>query len=403
MSENNKQVQELNSSSSSESDNDDHTVLNKSKHKSSAPTSSLHNDDKDQSKKTQTASPRIPSTLAAKMAAMVNRSNSPSAGGQPVGSSLKSIRQAPSAPLHSRLQSLNISNESNHNHIQQGQQQSPQLSNQQPSLNDNNNNINNNDSSSLAARRGAKLNLNQQSQSSIPTPPSGLKRRGPPGKLNLSNADDTPFSNFSNIVDPSGKLNFGQGKAVLHASGVNFSTGHSFSIKIDDLELLDELGRGAYGSVRKARHKVTGVIMAIKEIRLELDKTKLAGIAMELDILHKAVKPQIVEFYGAFFVEGCIFYCMEFMDAGSLDKLYKPNMGIPQNILAYIIKNLIYGLQFLKDELSIIHRDVKPTNILVNRRGKVKICDFGVSGQLEKSLAKTNIGCQSYMAVSEYL
>ena len=43
--------------------------------------------------------------------------------------------------------------------------------------------------------------------------------------------------------------------------------------------------------------------------------------------------------------------------------------------------------------------DVKPTNVLVNRRGEVKLCDFGVSGQLEKSLAKTNIGCQSYMAV----
>lgn len=44
--------------------------------------------------------------------------------------------------------------------------------------------------------------------------------------------------------------------------------------------------------------------------------------------------------------------------------------------------------------------DVKPTNVLVNRKGQIKLCDFGVSGQLEKSLAKTNIGCQSYMAVS---
>ncbi len=44
--------------------------------------------------------------------------------------------------------------------------------------------------------------------------------------------------------------------------------------------------------------------------------------------------------------------------------------------------------------------DVKPTNVLVNRKGQIKLCDFGASGQLEKSLAKTNIGCQSYMAVS---
>ena len=43
--------------------------------------------------------------------------------------------------------------------------------------------------------------------------------------------------------------------------------------------------------------------------------------------------------------------------------------------------------------------DVKPTNVLINQKGQVKLCDFGVSGQLNKSLAKTNIGCQSYMAV----
>ena len=49
---------------------------------------------------------------------------------------------------------------------------------------------------------------------------------------------------------------------------------------------------------------------------------------------------------------------------------------------------------------SFFFSDVKPTNVLVNRKGQIKLCDFGASGQLEKSLAKTNIGCQSYMAVS---
>ena len=49
-----------------------------------------------------------------------------------------------------------------------------------------------------------------------------------------------------------------------------------------------------------------------------------------------------------------------------------------------------------------VRTDVKPTNVLVNSAGAIKLCDFGVSGQLERSLAKTNIGCQSYMAVSTY-
>ncbi|KAI9264389.1 kinase-like domain-containing protein [Phascolomyces articulosus] len=207
--------------------------------------------------------------------------------------------------------------------------------------------------------------------------------------------DQTPFANFSKYVDPSGKLNFA-GKAIIHADGVDFSNGSSFTIKMDDLKLLEELGKGQYGTVQKVYHRVTNVVMAMKEIRLELDETKLHQILMELDILHKSTSDYIVEFYGAFFIESCVYYCMEYMDVGSLDKVYGD--GVPEDVLAKITTSMVKGLKFLKDELSIIHRDVKPTNVLVNSRGQVKLCDFGVSGQLDRSLAKTNIGCQSYMA-----
>ncbi|PAV18757.1 kinase [Pyrrhoderma noxium] len=205
----------------------------------------------------------------------------------------------------------------------------------------------------------------------------------------------SPFSNFDKIVDPSGALNF-NGKAVLHASGVDFSNGSSFAINMNQMQLLEELGHGNYGTVKKVLHKPTNVLMAMKEIRLELDDAKLSAILMELDILHRAVSSEIVEFYGAFFIESCVYYCMEFMDAGSLDTLQAS--GVPEDVLARITQSMVRGLKFLKDDLQIIHRDVKPTNVLVNRKGEIKLCDFGVSGQLEKSLAKTNIGCQSYMA-----
>ena len=221
--------------------------------------------------------------------------------------------------------------------------------------------------------------------------------KGSEGEGQQNGAMSTPFSNFSKIVDPSGRLNF-SGKAVLHASGVEFGNGTSFKINMAELELMDELGKGNYGTVRKVRHTQTHVEMAMKEIRLELDESKLNAIIMELDILHRATAPQIVEFYGAFFIESCVYYCMEYMNAGSLDKLYGDRGSVPEDVLARITGSMVRGLSFLKDHLQIMHRDVKPTNVLINRRGQVKLCDFGVSGQLEKSLAKTNIGCQSYMA-----
>lgn len=155
---------------------------------------------------------------------------------------------------------------------------------------------------------------------------------------------------------------------------------------------------------------------------MELDSTRLNGILMELDILHRAVSPFIVEFYGAFFVESCVYYCMEHMDGGSLASLCcfpNGNVSLPPSIssspgsawtsspaplaeehLGRIASSMTKGLAFLKDNLGVMHRDVKPTNVLVNRKGEIKLCDFGVSGQLEKSIARTNVGCQSYMAVS---
>lgn len=75
---------------------------------------------------------------------------------------------------------------------------------------------------------------------------------------------------------------------------------------------------------------------------------------MELDILHRAIAPEIVEFYGAFFIESCVYYCMEYMDAGSLDKLL--GTGVPEGVLGRIASSMVRGLKFLKDELQIIHR-----------------------------------------------
>jgi serine/threonine protein kinase len=108
----------------------------------------------------------------------------------------------------------------------------------------------------------------------------------------------------------------------------------------------------------------------VKEIRLELDESKLNGIIMELDILHRAVAPEIVEFYGAFTIESCVYYCMELMDAGSLDTLTgggvpanqvkaedeAAELRVPEDVLRRITGSIVRGLKFLKDELQIMHR-----------------------------------------------
>ena len=257
-----------------------------------------------------------------------------------------------------------------------------------------------------------------------------------------NSGSDSLFSKYSNYVDTkTGTLKF-EGKATIHGRGIDFSSGTSFNISLDEVDNLEELGKGNYGTVYRVRHSrpqlrrpgqglsgnrplpsmvatsmiankkddtldekspqsaksgsTTGIVMAMKEIRLELDEAKFAAIIMELDILHRCISPFIVDFYGAFFQEGAVYICMEYMDGGSIDKLYGD--GVPEGVLRKITMSTVMGLKSLKEDHNIIHRDVKPTNILVNTRGQIKICDFGVSGNLVASIAKTNIGCQSYMA-----
>lgn len=166
----------------------------------------------------------------------------------------------------------------------------------------------------------------------------------------------------------------------------------------DDLEKLGELGAGNGGVVMKVRHKKSGYIMARKLIHLEVKPAIKKQIIRELKVLHQCNFPHIVGFYGAFYSDGEISICMEYMDGGSLDLILKKAGRIPEPILGTITLAVLKGLSYLREKHAIIHRDVKPSNILVNSAGEIKICDFGVSGQLIDSMANSFVGTRSYMA-----
>lgn len=267
--------------------------------------------------------------------------------------------------------------------------------------------------SSLSARRGMNLDTSAlKGDEKTLQPKFSLNQSGSNNRGNASDANHSDsghgargmqesnnrglFSDYRKYIDiETGSLNFA-GKACVHAKGIEFSSGEKFNISIDKLEFICELGSGNYGTVQKVLHTPNNVLMAVKEIRLELDEASLRQIIMELDVLHRCECPNIIAFYGAFFVEGSVYICMEYMDGGSLNKIYRG--GIPEKYLKYIVRSVVEGLKQLKEDFNIIHRDVKPTNILCSTDGQVKLCDFGVSGNLVASIARTNIGCQAYMA-----
>merc|ERR1719266_964476 len=166
----------------------------------------------------------------------------------------------------------------------------------------------------------------------------------------------------------------------------------------EDFEKISELGAGNGGVVHCVRHLATGTIIAKKMIHLEVKPAIKKQIITELRILDECNSPYIVGFYGAFHSDGEINICMEYMDGGSLDLVIKKTGKIGEKYLRKITSAVLRGLSYLREKHQMIHRDVKPSNILVNSAGEIKICDFGVSGQLIDSMANSFVGTRSYMS-----
>lgn len=167
---------------------------------------------------------------------------------------------------------------------------------------------------------------------------------------------------------------------------------------------LGMLGEGAGGSVAKCKLKTGSKIFALKTINiLNTDPEFQKQIFRELQFNRSFKSDYIVRYYGMFRDElNCsIYIAMEYMGGKSLDAVYKNLLSrggrIGEKVLGKIAEDVLRGLSYLHEK-KVIHRDIKPQNILFNEKGEVKLCDFGVSGEAVNSLATTFTGTSFYMA-----
>ncbi|KAJ7257537.1 kinase-like domain-containing protein [Mycena haematopus] len=148
----------------------------------------------------------------------------------------------------------------------------------------------------------------------------------------------------------------------------------------------------------KVQHVPTGTVMAKKIVLIDAKPAERKKILLELQIMHDCDSPYIVSSYGAYLAEPNICICMEFMDKGSFDGIYKRIGAIDIKVVGKVAVSVLEGLRYLYDVHRIIHRDIKPSNVLCNSDGEVKLCDFGVSGELVNSIANTFVGTSIYMS-----
>lgn len=179
-----------------------------------------------------------------------------------------------------------------------------------------------------------------------------------------------------------------------------------YELSPDDIDMPKDsvLGSGAGGVVQVGWHRPTGRQVAVKTIRVGADVTKKTQMLNEIMGLSQAAGcPYLIQWYAGFAdaSSGDVRVALEYMDLGSFADLRSrlAERQAPSEQVTCIAAQITRGLEHLQ-ERKMLHRDVKPENILHNRRGCVKLTDFGISKTLvgQGDVGATFVGTAIYMA-----
>ncbi|XP_050509844.1 dual specificity mitogen-activated protein kinase kinase 7-like isoform X1 [Diabrotica virgifera virgifera] len=247
-------------------------------------------------------------------------------------------------------------------------------------------------------RSSPNLSFNRSGNGSLPPSRKGLSlglnsNNGSPVLARPKNLIFTTRQNDD--VETEKKL-----KEIMKISGDLTVDGVMYKTDIKDMEHIEELGNGTCGHVVKMRHKPSGSIIAVKQMRRSGNSDENKRIIMDIEVVLKSHDCKyIVQCLGCFITDSEVWICMELMDT-CFDKLLRRfKQPIPEEVLGKVTVATVAALSYLKDKHDVMHRDVKPSNILLDTKGNVKLCDFGISGRLVDSMAKTrSAGCAAYMA-----
>ncbi|KDR82414.1 hypothetical protein GALMADRAFT_220413 [Galerina marginata CBS 339.88] len=170
------------------------------------------------------------------------------------------------------------------------------------------------------------------------------------------------------------------------------------SKSLNDYQLGDSLGKGAFGQVYRALNWATGETVAVKEIQLSnIPKGDIGEIMSEIDLLKNLNHPNIVKYKGFVKTREFLYIILEFCENGSLHNISKRFGKFPESLVAVYISQVLEGLVYLHDQ-GVIHRDIKGANILTNKDGTVKLADFGVAAKTGGAQDGAVVGSPYWMA-----
>ena len=155
--------------------------------------------------------------------------------------------------------------------------------------------------------------------------------------------------------------------------------------KLEDFQVVRPLGKGNFGAVYLVTSKLTNKLYAMKEIQTSKYKSQeeVNQVEKEIKLLENLRHPHVITYFNSFKQNGNIYIVIEYINGGSLEDLLVKNIKqqkkIDEKTLWDLLIQSLSGLLYLHEKRKIIHRDIKPDNLLLDSEGHLKISDFGVS------------------------
>ncbi|XP_043461853.1 cyclin-dependent kinase 2-like [Leptopilina heterotoma] len=156
--------------------------------------------------------------------------------------------------------------------------------------------------------------------------------------------------------------------------------GENGSVKVmDNFVQIEKIGEGTYGVVYKAKDKLTGKLVALKKIRLETESEGVPSTAIrEISLLKELAHPNIVQLLDVVQGDRHLYLVFEFLQQDLKKLLESVKHGLEQALVKSYLWQLLHAIFYCHVHL-ILHRDLKPQNLLIDREGNIKLADFGLA------------------------
>jgi serine/threonine-protein kinase len=218
----------------------------------------------------------------------------------------------------------------------------------------------------------------------------GLKALAPGVRVNGTVIEATPLQDGDVIELGTTRIAFGQ----VQKRGLPTIAGY---------RILGELGRGGMGMVYRAEQTSLHREVALKVLNRDLtrDPAFVAKFVAEARAAAKLQHPNVVQVFDVDNDGETYFYAMEVMHEGSLEGWLKQHGAMPVERALRVIADAASGLAYA-ESLGMVHRDIKPDNLMLDQHGSVKIADLGLAGAVEEA-EETAIGTPHFMAPEQVL